>query len=73
MKLIRFKESGKIKPGIVDKDNNIRDFSKIFSDWNSEMLTESLLLKIREYKIDLRRYKINQDRNNQYCLRSIQI
>ena len=52
MKLIRFKESGKIKPGIIDKDNNIRDFSKVFSDWNSEMLTESLLLKIREYKID---------------------
>src|SRR5438128_264528 len=32
MKLLRYGPSGKEKPGLLDKDNNIRDLSKVVAD-----------------------------------------
>ena len=51
MKLVRFEKLGKVKPGILDKNNNIRDFSKIFVDWNSATLGKNILIKIKEFDI----------------------
>jgi hypothetical protein len=36
MKLIRFGNKGSEKPGIIDSDNNRRDASGLFKDWNKE-------------------------------------
>ncbi|MGN6708861.1 MAG: fumarylacetoacetate hydrolase family protein [Candidatus Nitrosocosmicus sp.] len=36
MKLIRFGEAGKEKPGIIDRDGNRKDVSHLFKDWDRE-------------------------------------
>jgi 2-keto-4-pentenoate hydratase/2-oxohepta-3-ene-1,7-dioic acid hydratase in catechol pathway len=36
MKLIRFGAKGNEKPGILDEENNRRDASRLFKDWNND-------------------------------------
>lgn len=50
MKLLRFGEKGYEKPGILDRDNNIRDLSGIVRDIDGEVL-ENGLTRIRDIDI----------------------
>lgn len=50
MKLLRFGEKGYEKPGILDRDNNIRDLSSIVRDIDGEVL-ENGLTRIRDIDI----------------------
>ena len=42
MKLLRFGKKGYEKPGILDRDNNIRDLSGIVRDIDGEVLENEL-------------------------------
>ena len=53
MKLVRYGAAGREKPGIVDKDGNIRDISKIVSDLSGKHLSPKSLAKIR--KVDIKK------------------
>jgi 2-keto-4-pentenoate hydratase/2-oxohepta-3-ene-1,7-dioic acid hydratase in catechol pathway len=46
MKLIRFGEAGKEKPGILDDQRIRRDLSAFFTDWNSAFFEEDGLAKL---------------------------
>jgi 2,4-diketo-3-deoxy-L-fuconate hydrolase len=48
MKLIRFGEKGKEKPGIADADNNRFDLSGYFFDWDSNFFEQNGLEKLQE-------------------------
>ena len=34
MKLLRYKEGDLVKPGILDKENKVRNVSSLVEDWN---------------------------------------
>ncbi|MFT6692690.1 MAG: 2,4-diketo-3-deoxy-L-fuconate hydrolase, partial [Colwellia sp.] len=42
MKLVRFGAPGQEKPGLIDKDGNLRDLSEIISDIDSKLLGSDL-------------------------------
>jgi 2,4-didehydro-3-deoxy-L-rhamnonate hydrolase len=52
MKLLRYGPVGKEKPGIVDKDGNIRSVAEHVADWNGETLSAKTLAKIAKLKTD---------------------
>jgi 2-keto-4-pentenoate hydratase/2-oxohepta-3-ene-1,7-dioic acid hydratase in catechol pathway len=52
MKLVRYGAAGKEKPGIIDKNGQIRDLSKVVKDINAEALSPAGLAKIKKAKID---------------------
>ncbi len=47
MKLLRYGPAGKEKPGLLDRDGNIRDLSKIIDDINGDTVSPASLNKIR--------------------------
>ena len=51
MKLLRVGIKGKEKPAILDNENNIRDLSKVVSDFNPQNLNFETLEKINELNI----------------------
>jgi 2-keto-4-pentenoate hydratase/2-oxohepta-3-ene-1,7-dioic acid hydratase in catechol pathway len=52
MKLVRFGQPGREKPGIVDSEGNIRDLSSVVPDLAGEALSPKGLAKIAKAKID---------------------
>ena len=52
MKLVRYGQSGREKPGIVGADGRIRDLSKIVPDIAGDVLSPKGIAKIRKAKID---------------------
>lgn len=48
MKLIRFGNVGNEKPGIMDSDNNRRDASHLFKDWDRQFFQNNGLQQLRE-------------------------
>jgi 2-keto-4-pentenoate hydratase/2-oxohepta-3-ene-1,7-dioic acid hydratase in catechol pathway len=52
MKLVRFGPAGHEKPGIIDKNGQIRDLSKVVKDINADALSPTGLAKIRKANID---------------------
>jgi len=52
MKLVRFGQPGREKPGIVDSEGNIRDLSKVVPDIAGDALSPKGLAKIAKAKID---------------------
>lgn len=48
MRLIRFGNAGNEKPGIMDADNNRRDLSRLFKDWDREFFQNDGLQKLHE-------------------------
>jgi 2-keto-4-pentenoate hydratase/2-oxohepta-3-ene-1,7-dioic acid hydratase in catechol pathway len=52
MKLVRFGQPGREKPGIVDSEGNIRDLSSVVPDIAGEALSPKGLAKIAKAKID---------------------
>jgi len=51
MKLLRYSEGNTIKPGILDKENMIKDVSSIINDWNSETINNNNLNNVKESNI----------------------
>ena len=56
MKLVRYGQPGKEKPGIIDADGKIRDLSRIVPDISGEWLSPKNLAKIR--KANIKRLKV---------------
>ena len=52
MKLLRFGYDGRERPGILDRDGNIRDASSLVSDWSGDVLDPDNLAGIAD--IDIR-------------------
>lgn len=50
MKLIRFGEPGKEKPGILDSNGKRKDLSSIFKDWNREFFQKNGLKELKDLK-----------------------
>ena len=48
MKLIRYGNAGNEKPGVIDGENNRRDASHFFKDWNREFFQNDGLEKLKE-------------------------
>lgn len=53
MKLIRFGNKGGEKPGVIDNDNNRRDASGLFKDWDNEFFEGGGLEKLAAAEITL--------------------
>jgi len=51
MKLLRYGPKGREKPGIVDKDGNIRDLSSVVPDISAATLASGALAKIKKAKL----------------------
>tara|TARA_B100000029_G_scaffold23729_1_gene23466 strand:- start:1713 stop:2549 length:837 start_codon:yes stop_codon:yes gene_type:complete len=43
MKLLRYRENGKVKPGILDDSGSARDASGLVEDWNGQTITDESL------------------------------
>ena len=52
MKLLRYGEIGNEKPGVLDKDGNIRDLSGHIDDISGAVLNETSLNKLREINFE---------------------
>ena len=48
MKLLRYRDSNNIKPGILDAEEKIRNVSSLVNDWNNQTINIHNLEKIRE-------------------------
>jgi 2-keto-4-pentenoate hydratase/2-oxohepta-3-ene-1,7-dioic acid hydratase in catechol pathway len=52
MKLVRYGQPGKEKPGLIDADGKLRDLSAVIKDFGPEQLSDAALAKIRKLKTD---------------------
>jgi 2-keto-4-pentenoate hydratase/2-oxohepta-3-ene-1,7-dioic acid hydratase in catechol pathway len=52
MKLLRFGDKGREKPGLMDKDGVIRDASSIVADYSPETISFDLLARLKQADID---------------------
>jgi len=52
MKLVRYGQPGKEKPGLIDADGKLRDLSAVVSDINPAQLSDAALTKLRKLKTD---------------------
>ena len=52
MKLVRYGNPGKEKPGLVDADGKLRDLSGVISDIGPDQLGDAALAKLRRIKTD---------------------
>jgi 2,4-diketo-3-deoxy-L-fuconate hydrolase len=52
MKLVRYGNPGKEKPGLVDDNGQLRDLSAVVPDIGGAQLSDAALAKIRKIKTD---------------------
>lgn len=52
MKLVRYGQPGKEKPGLIDAQGKLRDLSAVVSDINPAQLSDAALTKLRKLKTD---------------------
>ena len=52
MKLLRFGEAGKEKPGVLDAQGHIRDLSRVINDIAGDVLSDERLTQLRAINID---------------------
>ena len=52
MKLVRFGQPGKEKPGLIDADGKLRDLSGVIADVTPEYLSDKALAKLAKVKAD---------------------
>jgi len=52
MKLVRYGQSGKEKPGLIDADGKLRDLSGVIADVTPEHLSDKALAKLAKLKAD---------------------
>ena len=50
MKLVRYGNPGKEKPGLIDADGKLRDLSSVIKDIGPEQLGDNALSKLRKLK-----------------------
>ena len=48
MKILRYKKNNSVRPGILDKDGNIRDISSLVDDWDNITITNEKLKSIQQ-------------------------
>ena len=62
MKTLRYRIGSEIKPGILDKDDIIRDASSIVTDWDDENIKiEKLNDRFFKYRIDFDKLEIREN------------
>ena len=47
MKILRYRIGNDVKPGILDKDDNIRDASNLVADWDNNNFTVAKLNEVK--------------------------
>ena len=52
MKLVRYGQPGKEKPGLIDSDGKLRDLSAVVKDIGPEQLSDAALARLRKLKTD---------------------
>jgi 2,4-didehydro-3-deoxy-L-rhamnonate hydrolase len=52
MKLVRYGNPGKEKPGLIDADGKLRDLSSVVKDIGPDQLSDAALAKLRKLKTD---------------------
>ena len=52
MKLVRYGNPGKEKPGLIDAEGKLRDLSAIIKDIGPDQLGDASLAKLRKLKTD---------------------
>lgn len=52
MKLVRYGNPGKEKPGLIDAEGKLRDLSAVVKDFSGDNLSDSALAKLRKLKTD---------------------
>ena len=52
MKLVRYGNPGKEKPGLIDANGQLRDLSAVVKDIGPEQLGDAALAKLRKLKTD---------------------
>ena len=52
MKLVRYGNPGKEKPGLVDDNGQLRDLSAVVKDIGPEQLGDAALANLRKQKVD---------------------
>ena len=52
MKLVRYGNPGKEKPGLIDADGKLRDLSAVVKDFGPAELGDATLAKIRKLQAD---------------------
>ena len=50
MKLVRYGNPGKEKPGLIDADGKLRDLSAVIPDLTSAYLSDAMIAKLRRLK-----------------------
>ncbi|MBW8723481.1 MAG: 2-hydroxyhepta-2,4-diene-1,7-dioate isomerase, partial [Polaromonas sp.] len=52
MKLVRYGNPGKEKPGLIDASGKLRDLSAVIKDIGPDQLSDSAIAKLRKLKTD---------------------
>ena len=52
MKLVRYGNPGKEKPGLIDAEGKLRDLSAVVKDFSGDQLGDATLAKLRKIKTD---------------------
>ena len=52
MKLVRYGQAGKEKPGLIDADGRLRDLSSVVKDITPDLLNDKALAKLAKVKTD---------------------
>ena len=52
MKILRYRIGNDVKPGILDKDDNIRDASNLVADWDNNNVTVAKLNEVKNININ---------------------
>ena len=52
MKLVRYGNPGKEKPGLIDAEGKLRDLSAVVKDFSGDQLGDAVLAKLRKLKTD---------------------
>ena len=52
MKLVRYGNPGKEKPGLIDADGKLRDLSAVVKDIGPEQLGDAAIARLRKQKVD---------------------
>ena len=47
MKLLRYKDGNLVKPGILDKENKVRNLSLLLEDWNNVTISAENLKRVK--------------------------
>ncbi len=66
MKLIRFGNKGNEKPGLVDENNNRRDVSHLFKDWNNDFFENDGIAYLQEVIKDIASFPL-VDKNERWA------